>query len=57
MQLQNLSKNHISHIEVPRELIRARDWETVEMMYDDVADILSQLVRTALIAPKGKLLS
>ena len=57
LQLQNLSKNHISHIEVPRELIRARDWETVEMMYDDVADILSQLVRTALIAPKGKVFS
>lgn len=54
LQLQNLSKNHISHIEVPRELIRARDWETVEMLYDDVADILSQLVRTALIAPKNK---
>lgn len=53
LQLQNLSKNHISHIEVPRELIRARDWETVEMMYDDVADILSQLVRTALIPPQG----
>lgn len=57
LQLQNLSKNHISHIEVPREMIRARDWETVEMLYDDVADILSQLVRTALIAPKGKVFS
>lgn len=54
LQLQNLSKNHISHIEVPRELIRAQDREAVEIMYDDVADILSQLVRTALIAPKGK---
>lgn len=57
LQLQNLSKNHVSHIEVPRELIRKRDWETVEMMYDDVADILSQLVRTALIAPEGKVFS
>lgn len=57
LQLQNLSKNHISHIEVPRELIRARDWESVEMMYDDVADILSQLVRTALIAAPGKVFS
>ena len=57
LQLQNLSKNHISHIEVPRELIRNRDWESVEMLYDDVADILSQLVRTALIAPKGKVFS
>lgn len=57
LQLQNLSKNHISHIEVPRELIRARDWESIEMMYDDVADILSQLVRTALIAAPGKVFS
>lgn len=57
LQLQNLSKNHISHIEVPREMIRARDWESVEMIYDDVADILSQLVRTALIASPGKVFS
>lgn len=57
LQLQNLSKNHISHIEVSREMIRARDWESVEMMYDDVADILSQLVRTALIASPGKVFS
>lgn len=54
LQLQNLSKNHLDNIEVPRELIRQRDWDTVEIMYNDVADILSQLVRTALIAPKGK---
>lgn len=57
LQLQNLSKNHISHIEIPRELIRARDWQSVEMMYDDVSDILSQLVRTALIASPGKVFS
>lgn len=57
LQLQNLSKNHTPHIEIPRELIRKRDWETVELMYDDVPDILSQLVRTALIAPKGKVFS
>lgn len=57
LQLQNLSKNHISHIEIPREFIRNKDWESVEMLYDDVADILSQLVRTALIAPNGKVFS
>ena len=57
LQLQNLSKNHINNIKVPRELIRARDWEAVEIMYSDVADILSQLVRTALIAPSGKVFS
>lgn len=57
LQLQNLSKNHVNNIQVPRNLIRNRDWETVELMYDDVADILSQLVRTALIAPEGKMFS
>lgn len=57
LQLQNLSKNHVPHIEVPRELIKKRDWDAVELMYGDVMDILSQLVRTALIAPKGKVFS
>ena len=57
LQLQNLSKNHVSNIQMPRNLIRNRDWETVELMYDNVADILSQLVRTALIAPEGKVFS
>lgn len=53
VQLQNLSKNHIPDIATARELIRARDIDTVEMLYDDVSDILSQLVRTAFIAPEG----
>lgn len=57
LQLQNLSKNHVSNIQIPRDLIRAKDWETVEMLYDDVPDILSQLVRTALIAAEGKVFS
>lgn len=57
LQLQNLSKNHIPHIEEVREFIRRRDWDAIEMIYDDVSDILSQLVRTALIAPKNMLFS
>ena len=55
IQLQNLSKNHTPTIEMPRELIRTRDIDTVELLYDYVADILSQLVRTAFVAQKGKL--
>lgn len=54
VQLQNLSKNHVADIETPRNLIRERDWDAVEMLYGDVSDILSQLVRTTFIAPKGK---
>lgn len=55
VQLQNLSKNHITNIDIPRNFIRNRDWETVDMMYGDVSDMLSQLVRTTFIAPKGKI--
>lgn len=57
LQLQNLSKNHISHIGEVRELVRRRDRDALEMIYGDVTDILSQLVRTALIAPKNMLFS
>lgn len=53
LQLQNLSKNHFENIDLPRDLIRQRDWETVDMLYGDVSNVLSQLVRTALIAPEG----
>lgn len=54
LQLQNLSKNHVSNISLPRNLVRLKDWDAIEMIYGDVPDILSQLVRTALIAPEGK---
>ena len=57
VQLQNLSKNHTDDIDTPRELIRKRDWDTVNMLYGDVSDILSQLVRTTFIAPENKLYS
>lgn len=53
LQLQNLSKNHTEDIELYRELIRKRDWDLVDMLCGNVSDILSQLVRTALIAPEG----
>lgn len=54
LQLQNLSKNHVSNISLPRNLVRLKDWDAIEMIYGDVPNILSQLVRTALIAPEGK---
>lgn len=57
LQLQNLSKNHVANIELPRRLVREGDWDAVEMLYDDVPDILSQLVRTALISAPGAVFS
>lgn len=56
LQLQNLSKNHIDNIELPRNLLIDGDLDTLEMLYSDIPDILSQLVRTGIVAPVGKTL-
>lgn len=53
VQLQNLAQNHLDNIGTVRELVRARDLETLELAYDSVPDVLSQLIRTALIAKPG----
>lgn len=57
LQLQNLAKNHLSDISTARGFIAKSDWEAAEMMYDDVTDVLSQLIRPMLIAPEGKVFS
>lgn len=54
VQLQNLPQNHLDHIDEVRELLRRRDMETLELLYDSIPDVLSQLIRTALIADEGK---
>lgn len=53
VQLQNLPQNHLDAIGSVRELVRARDLETLEIIYEDVSDVLTQLIRTALIAKPG----
>ena len=53
VQLQNLAQNHLDSIADVRELVRHRDFETLEMLYDSVPDVLSQLIRTAFIAKPG----
>ena len=53
VQVQNLPQNHLDQIGQVRELVRARDLETLEMLYDSVPDVLSQLIRTAFIAKPG----
>jgi DNA polymerase len=53
VQLQNLSQNHLDDIGTVREIVRARDLETLEMIYDSVPDVLSQLIRTAFVAKPG----
>ena len=53
VQPQNLPQNHLDQIETARELVRSKDLDLLEMIYDSVPDVLSQLIRTALIAPTG----
>ena len=53
VQVQNLPQNHLDHIELVRELVRLRDLDTLEMLFDSVPDVLSQLIRTAFIAKPG----
>lgn len=53
VQLQNLTQNHLEQIDLVRELVRDRDLETLELLFDNVPDVLSQLIRTAFIAKPG----
>ena len=55
VQLQNLARNSMSDLDQARALVRSGDYDAVSMLYEDVPDTLSQLVRTAFIPPKGKL--
>ena len=55
IQLQNLARNSMSDLDQARTLIKSGDYDAVSMLYDDVPDTLSQLVRTAFVPPKGKL--
>ena len=53
VQLQNLPQNHLEGIGSVRELVRQRDLETLKLIYGNVSDVMSQLIRTALIAKPG----
>lgn len=53
VQVQNLPQNHLDDIGLVRELVRDRDLQTLELLYDSVPDVLSQLIRTAFIAKPG----
>lgn len=54
IQLQNLPQNHLPDLGEVRSLVRSGDYEGVEMLYEDVPDTLSQLIRTAFIPKPGQ---
>lgn len=53
IQLQNLPQNHLPDLEDARSLVRLGDYDAVKLLYDDVPDTLSQLIRTAFIPKPG----
>lgn len=53
IQLQNLPQNHMSDLAEARELVRTGDYDTLSLLYDDIPDTLSQLIRTAFIPKAG----
>ena len=53
VQLQNLPQNHIDDLEQARALVRRADYESLQLLYDSVPDVLSELIRTAFIPYEG----
>lgn len=53
IQLQNLPQNHMTDLEDARGIVKSGDYELMNMLYDDVPDALSQLIRTAFIPKPG----
>ena len=54
IQLQNLPQNHLTDLECARDLVREGNYAALEMLYDSVPDVLSQLIRTAFIPKEGR---
>lgn len=53
IQLQNLPQNHLPDLAEARALVRSGDFDAVKLLYEDVPDTLSQLIRTAFIPRDG----
>lgn len=53
VQLQNLPQNHLADIAQARDIVKSEDYEAVKMLYTDVPDTLSQLIRTSFVPKKG----
>lgn len=53
IQLQNLPQNHMDDLEEARNLVRDGNFEALELLYDDIPSVLSELIRTAFVAKPG----
>ena len=53
IQFQNMRQNHIADIEGARALVKERNMEALEMLYDDIPELLAMLIRTAIVPKEG----
>jgi len=53
IQLQNLPQNHMPDLSEARELVRQGNYEALDLLYDSIPDVLSQLIRTAFVPRAG----
>lgn len=53
IQLQNLPQNHIDDLEEARNLVRDGNFDALELLYDNVPEVLSELIRTAFVPKPG----
>lgn len=49
VQLQNLKQNHLDDLDLVRQIVRDRDIDSLELLYEDIPNVLGQLVRTAFV--------
>ena len=54
IQLQNLPQSHMPDLEQARALVRSGDYEALSLLYEDIPDALSQLIRTAFVPQDGR---
>ncbi|MCL2670505.1 MAG: DNA polymerase [Clostridiales bacterium] len=56
VQVHNLPRTYIEPLVLARNAIKTRQFDTVRLLWGSIPDTLSQLIRTAFIAPEGHIL-
>ena len=53
VQIHNLPRNSMSDLDLARQILLSGDYESLELLFDSVPEVLSQLIRTAIIPSPG----
>ena len=54
IQLQSLPQNHMKDLDLARRVVAENDYDLAQMLWPNIPNVLSELIRTAFVAPKGK---